>query len=128
MSCSCGCGEPGIAVEGGVYGIKRVDAVVAGADQVGADAAVVGRGRFPQRLARARQRPVIERTGSRLRVAMLKQGCRIDKITTEMRVKDGSALRAAYRHANGLTLPTVECGQRARSHQLRWQIELVAYG
>lgn len=49
------------------------------------------------------------KTGSRadresLRVAMLAQGCGIDEIATEMRVRWGFALRAAYRHANGLTL------------------------
>jgi hypothetical protein len=49
------------------------------------------------------------KTGSRadresLRVAMLAQGCGIDEIAAEMRVRWGFALRAAYRHANGLTL------------------------
>jgi hypothetical protein len=39
-----------------------------------------------------------------LRAAMLAQGCEIDEIAAEMRVRWGFALRAAYRHANGLTL------------------------
>lgn len=49
------------------------------------------------------------KTGSRadresLRAAMLAQGCGIDEIAAEMRARWGFALRAAYRHANGLTL------------------------
>jgi transcriptional regulator with XRE-family HTH domain len=39
-----------------------------------------------------------------LRVAMLAQGCGVDEIAAEMRAQWGYALRAAYRHANGLTL------------------------
>lgn len=39
-----------------------------------------------------------------LRAAMLAQGREIDEIAAEMRVRWGFALRAAYRHANGLTL------------------------
>lgn len=39
-----------------------------------------------------------------LRAAMLAQGCGIDEIAAEMRARWGFALRAAYRHANGLTL------------------------
>jgi hypothetical protein len=39
-----------------------------------------------------------------LRAAMLAQGCGIDEIAAEMRARWGYALRAAYRHANGLTL------------------------
>ncbi len=35
-------GEPGIAGEGGVDGVDGADAVVAGAEEVGAHAAVVG--------------------------------------------------------------------------------------
>ena len=35
---------------------------------------------------------------------MLTQGCGIDEIAAEMRARWGFALRAAYRHANGLTL------------------------
>jgi hypothetical protein len=49
------------------------------------------------------------KTGSRaeresLRAAMLAQGSGVDEIAAEMRVRWGFALRAAYRHANGLTL------------------------
>lgn len=39
-----------------------------------------------------------------LRAAMLAQSCGIDEIAAEMRARWGYALRAAYRHANGLTL------------------------
>lgn len=39
-----------------------------------------------------------------LRAAMLAQGCEIDEIASEMRARWGFPLRAAYRHANGLTL------------------------
>lgn len=39
-----------------------------------------------------------------LRAAMLAQGCGIDEIAAEMRARWGYALRAAYCHANGLTL------------------------
>ena len=39
-----------------------------------------------------------------LRAAMLAQGCGVDEIAAEMRARWGYALRAAYRHANGLTL------------------------
>jgi hypothetical protein len=39
-----------------------------------------------------------------LRDAMLAHGCGIDEIASEMRVRWGFGLRAAYRHANGLTL------------------------
>ncbi len=39
-----------------------------------------------------------------LRAAMLAQGCGIDEIAAELRARWGFALRAAYRHANGLTL------------------------
>ncbi|MGH3830948.1 MAG: hypothetical protein ACRDRS_10950 [Pseudonocardiaceae bacterium] len=49
------------------------------------------------------------KTGSRadresLRAAMLARGCGIDEIAAEMRARWGFGLRAAYRHANGLTL------------------------
>src|SRR5947209_14282122 len=44
MSRPCGCGQPGIAFEGGVDGVDRGDVVAAGADEVGADAAVSGEG------------------------------------------------------------------------------------
>ncbi|MGH3935911.1 MAG: hypothetical protein ACRDS1_13195 [Pseudonocardiaceae bacterium] len=51
----------------------------------------------------------VVKSGSRpdrdsLRAAMLAQGCGIDEIAAEMRARWGFALRAAYRHANGLTL------------------------
>jgi hypothetical protein len=39
-----------------------------------------------------------------LRAAMLAQGCGTDEIAAEMRARWGFAPRAAYRHANGLTL------------------------
>jgi hypothetical protein len=49
------------------------------------------------------------KTGSRagresLSVAMLAQGPGIDEIVAQLRVRWGFALRAAYRHANRLTL------------------------
>ena len=44
MSRRGGCGEPGVAGEGVVDGVDGADAVVASADEVGADAAVVGEG------------------------------------------------------------------------------------
>ncbi|MGH3855091.1 MAG: hypothetical protein ACRDR6_16655 [Pseudonocardiaceae bacterium] len=51
----------------------------------------------------------VVKSGSRadrdaLRAAMLNQGCGVDEIAAEMRARWGFALRAAYRHANGLTL------------------------
>lgn len=51
----------------------------------------------------------VVKSGSRadrdaLRAAMLAQGCCVDEIAAEMRARWGFALRAAYRHANGLTL------------------------
>jgi sulfite reductase beta subunit-like hemoprotein len=47
------------------------------------------------------------KTGNRadresLRVVMIAQGCGIDEIAAELRVRLGVALRAAYRHANRL--------------------------
>lgn len=44
MSWRGGCGEPGVAGECVVDGVDGADAVVAGADEVGATAAVVGEG------------------------------------------------------------------------------------
>jgi hypothetical protein len=42
MSRRCDCGEPGVAGKSGVDCVDGADAVVAGADQVGATATVVG--------------------------------------------------------------------------------------
>jgi hypothetical protein len=51
----------------------------------------------------------VVKSGSRadrdaLRAAMIAQGCGVDEIAAEIRARWGFALRAAYRHANGLTL------------------------
>jgi hypothetical protein len=59
MSCCGECGEPGVAGEGVVDGVDGADAVVVGAEEVGAAAAAVGEG--GEECASSRRRPDVAR-------------------------------------------------------------------